>query len=167
LFGDTADLGRYIETFVVESWAEHLRQHERMTVVDREVRNRAIAFHIGAAPPMVSHFISAMPGKTRANGYSSYSLADRLEGGVADLEPYAAALAYWTKGNISRPEVQWYTTCPRSRVKAVRREKCTVASCCYDVQQSYEDEDNDSGIPPGCYVFPCYARGLMYHVPVG
>jgi hypothetical protein len=34
LFGDTANLGRYIETFVVESWAEHLRQHERMTVVD-------------------------------------------------------------------------------------------------------------------------------------
>ena len=59
LFGDTADLGRYIETFVVESWAEHLRQHERMTVVDREVRNRATAFHIGAAPPIVSHFISA------------------------------------------------------------------------------------------------------------
>jgi MFS family permease len=59
LFGDTADLGRYIETFVVESWAEHLRQHERMTVVDRQVRNRAMAFHIGAAPPIVSHFISA------------------------------------------------------------------------------------------------------------
>jgi MFS family permease len=59
LFGDTADLGRYIETFVVESWAEHLRQHERMTVGDREVRNRATAFHIGDAPPIVSHFISA------------------------------------------------------------------------------------------------------------
>ena len=59
LFGDTADLGRYIETFVVESWAEHLRQHERMTVGDREVRNQATAFHIGDTPPSVSHFISA------------------------------------------------------------------------------------------------------------
>jgi hypothetical protein len=59
LFGDTADLGRYIETFVVESWAEHLRQHERMTVVDQEVRNRAMAFHIGAAPPIVLHFNSS------------------------------------------------------------------------------------------------------------
>ena len=59
LFGDTADPGRYLETFVVESWAEHLRQHERMTVGAREVRNRATAFHIGDAPPIVSHFISA------------------------------------------------------------------------------------------------------------
>ena len=58
LFGDTADLGRFIETFVVESWAEHLRQHERMTAVDRGVRDRATAFHIGEAPPIVSHFIS-------------------------------------------------------------------------------------------------------------
>ena len=59
LFGDTADLGRYMETFVVASWAEHMRQHERMTVMDREVQNRASAFHIGDAPPVVSHFVSA------------------------------------------------------------------------------------------------------------
>ena len=50
LFGDTADPGRYMETFVVASWAEPLRLHERMTVGDREVRNRAMAFHIGANP---------------------------------------------------------------------------------------------------------------------
>jgi MFS family permease len=63
LFGDTADPGHYLETFVVASWAEHLRQHERMTVGDREVRNRAMAFHIGEAPPSVSHFISAYTGE--------------------------------------------------------------------------------------------------------
>jgi MFS family permease len=63
LFGDMADPGRYLETFVVASWAEHLRQHERMTVGDREVHNRAMAFHIGAAPPSVSHFISAYAGE--------------------------------------------------------------------------------------------------------
>jgi hypothetical protein len=63
VFGDTVDPGRYMETFVVASWAEHLRQHERMTVGDREVRNRAMAFHIGEAPPSVSHFISAYAGE--------------------------------------------------------------------------------------------------------
>jgi hypothetical protein len=30
-----------------------------MTVVDQEVCNQAMAFHIGAAPPTVSHFIPA------------------------------------------------------------------------------------------------------------
>ena len=58
-----ADPGRYLETFVVASWAEHLRQHERMTVADREVHNRAMAFHIGEAPPSVSHCISAYAGE--------------------------------------------------------------------------------------------------------
>ena len=30
--------GRYLESFVVESWLEHLRQHERITAADREVQ---------------------------------------------------------------------------------------------------------------------------------
>lgn len=59
LYRDPADLGRYVETFVVESWAEHLRQHERVTVADRDAEERAGAFHIGDAPPTVSHYIYA------------------------------------------------------------------------------------------------------------
>lgn len=59
LFHDTADPSRYVETFIVESWAEHLRQHERVTVADRAVEERALAFHIGDAPPTVSHLIYA------------------------------------------------------------------------------------------------------------
>ena len=46
-----------IETFVVESWAEHLRQHERVTISDREVEARALAFHQGDGPPKVTHWI--------------------------------------------------------------------------------------------------------------
>jgi MFS family permease len=59
LYSDPADPSRYVETFVVESWAEHLRQHERVTVNDRVAEDRARAFHIGDAPPATSHFISA------------------------------------------------------------------------------------------------------------
>ncbi len=59
VFGDTAEPGRYVETFVVASWAEHLRQHERMTMADRAVQQRARAFHIGNTPPAVSHLVSA------------------------------------------------------------------------------------------------------------
>jgi MFS family permease len=32
--------GRYVETFVVGSWDEHLRQHERMTQADRNIQER-------------------------------------------------------------------------------------------------------------------------------
>lgn len=63
LFTDAADPGRYLETFIVDSWAEHLRQHERMTVADRAIENRLRAFHQGERPPTVSHFISAYAGK--------------------------------------------------------------------------------------------------------
>ena len=40
LFTDTADVNRYVEVFMVESWLEHLRQHERVTVADREFQQR-------------------------------------------------------------------------------------------------------------------------------
>lgn len=65
LFGDAADPSRYVETFIVGSWAEHLRQHERVTVADREIQERARAFHVGDTPPTVSHLISAYAAKGR------------------------------------------------------------------------------------------------------
>ncbi len=57
LWDDLAQSGRYLESFVVESWLEHLRQHERITTADREVQAIAHAFHRGGAPPRVRHFI--------------------------------------------------------------------------------------------------------------
>ncbi|MBI4495342.1 MAG: MFS transporter [Deltaproteobacteria bacterium] len=62
LFHDTADPGRYVETFLVESWAEHLRQHERITMADRAAEERARSFHLGPDPPVVSHLIHAYNG---------------------------------------------------------------------------------------------------------
>jgi len=58
LLRDTADPQRYIETFVTESWTEHLRQHERVTAEDREVEKRAQAFHLGPEPPRITHLIA-------------------------------------------------------------------------------------------------------------
>jgi hypothetical protein len=54
---EIADDTRYIETFVVESWAEHLRQHDRATLTDKRVQNAVIAFHRGLEPPRVSHLL--------------------------------------------------------------------------------------------------------------
>ena len=41
LFHDSADPSRFIECFMDESWVEHLRQHERVSVADREIQQRA------------------------------------------------------------------------------------------------------------------------------
>ncbi len=59
LYRDPADPSRYLETFVVESWAEHLRLCERATVSDRIVEERARAFHIDRRPPAISHYVYA------------------------------------------------------------------------------------------------------------
>jgi hypothetical protein len=57
LWDDVAQSGRFLETFVVESWLEHLRQHERITAADRAVQAIAHAFHRGSQPPQVRHFV--------------------------------------------------------------------------------------------------------------
>jgi hypothetical protein len=40
LFRDMENADRYVETFIVASWTEHLRQHERLTLADREAEER-------------------------------------------------------------------------------------------------------------------------------
>lgn len=58
LFEDTERPGAWLESFLVESWLDHLRQHERMTVVDRDISRRASAFHLGPEPPAIRHFVA-------------------------------------------------------------------------------------------------------------
>jgi Transmembrane secretion effector len=58
LFQDPADPHRHVETFLVESWVEHLRQHERVTLADREAEVRARALHRSPAPVAVSHLVA-------------------------------------------------------------------------------------------------------------
>jgi hypothetical protein len=57
IFEDAAEPGRFLETFLVESWIEHLRQHERVTKTDRLIQNRVRRFLRGE--PVVTHLISA------------------------------------------------------------------------------------------------------------
>ncbi len=58
LFRDAADLERMLETFVVASWGEHMRQHERVTVTDRAVEERAQALQKPGTTPIVAHLIA-------------------------------------------------------------------------------------------------------------
>jgi MFS family permease len=58
LYSDTANPSRFVETFLVESWAEHLRQHTRFTEADRKIEERAYAFHVGDRTPETTHLIA-------------------------------------------------------------------------------------------------------------
>ena len=55
---DTADPERLVEWFLVESWAEHLRQHQRASSADADLAAEARRFHIGAEPPLVRHLLA-------------------------------------------------------------------------------------------------------------
>lgn len=57
LYQDLADPGRFVETEIVESWAEHKRQFERVTNSDRLIEEHVRSFHIGKEPPKVSQMI--------------------------------------------------------------------------------------------------------------
>jgi MFS family permease len=57
LFEDAATSGRYLETFKVASWLEHLRQHQRVTNADRVVQDAIRGFDASGAPT-TTHFIA-------------------------------------------------------------------------------------------------------------
>lgn len=54
---DMGNPGRVVETFVVESWLEHQRQHDRISHADRITQEALNAFHIGDGPPRVRHLL--------------------------------------------------------------------------------------------------------------
>jgi hypothetical protein len=57
LFHDLGSPAHFRESFLVGSWAEHLRQHDRATVEDKRIEEAVIGFHQGVEPPRVSHFL--------------------------------------------------------------------------------------------------------------
>jgi len=57
IFQDLENPERYLETFLVDSWAEHLRQHERSTRADRVVTERVQSYTHGE--PTVRHLLYA------------------------------------------------------------------------------------------------------------
>ena len=57
VMADAAKPERLTEWFLVGSWDEHLRQHDRVSVADRAVQDRVRGFHIGETPPVVRHLV--------------------------------------------------------------------------------------------------------------
>jgi MFS family permease len=58
LFHDSEDPARYVETFMDQSWVEHLRQHERVSVADREIQARAKQYLAEGETTHSSHWLA-------------------------------------------------------------------------------------------------------------
>jgi hypothetical protein len=59
VYNDAEHADRVVEVFHEDSWLEHLRHHERVSVSDREIQARVLAFHLDAAPPRTAHLLAA------------------------------------------------------------------------------------------------------------
>jgi MFS family permease len=60
LFEDTAHPGRIVETFMTDSWLEHLRQHRRVTNADRLIEEQARG--LLRAPIKITHYLAVADG---------------------------------------------------------------------------------------------------------
>jgi hypothetical protein len=54
---DAENPERLVEWFFVESWAEHLRQHRRISKSDADVQSNLLRYHASSSPPVVTHLI--------------------------------------------------------------------------------------------------------------
>jgi hypothetical protein len=59
LYRDVSQATRWLETFVVDSWGEHQRQHGRTTAADRRSSARIAALLEPGTSPTIGHFIAA------------------------------------------------------------------------------------------------------------
>ena len=60
LFEDPAQEGRFVETFLTDSWLEHLRSHERVTKADRILEQMVWRFQIDGQPK-TTHLLGVRP----------------------------------------------------------------------------------------------------------
>ena len=58
IYEDAADPARFVETFLAESWLEHMRQHQRVTNADRVLETQVLRFQL-EGEPKVTHMIAA------------------------------------------------------------------------------------------------------------
>jgi len=57
IFQDSAHPERMIETWLVDSWSEHMRQHGRITRADRAIEERVR--RLAREAPRITHYIAA------------------------------------------------------------------------------------------------------------
>ncbi|HEX3941480.1 MAG TPA: MFS transporter [Acidobacteriaceae bacterium] len=57
VYQDVSDPRKLTETFITESWLEYLRQRERFTASDREIREAIWNLHCESEPPQTSYML--------------------------------------------------------------------------------------------------------------
>ncbi|HTQ98332.1 MAG TPA: MFS transporter [Candidatus Acidoferrum sp.] len=58
IFEEAANPGCFVETYVVETWLDHLRQHERISRHDAAIETRIRHLVLAGTTPLVSHYIT-------------------------------------------------------------------------------------------------------------
>jgi hypothetical protein len=58
LFEDTADPSRFVETWIEETWAEHLRYHDRVSVAHKTLEQRVRELTRSGSAIATRHFIA-------------------------------------------------------------------------------------------------------------
>ena len=58
VYEDILQPGIFVETFIVGSWMEHLRQQDRYTMNDLKIQNRVYQFHQGEKLPDVRYLVA-------------------------------------------------------------------------------------------------------------
>jgi MFS family permease len=61
VYRDVGEAGRFVERFVIASWAEYVRLRLRMTVADREIQERVAQWQREGVPVRVSRLIGVNP----------------------------------------------------------------------------------------------------------
>ena len=58
VYSDLADPTRFVERFIVTSWADYLHQRSRLTMADQELEARVRAFQAEGVPVLMQHFLA-------------------------------------------------------------------------------------------------------------
>ena len=78
LFQDTADPSRFVETWIEATWAEHLRNHERVSVAHKEIEQRVRDLTRSGSTVATRHFIAP---ETRPSAYAAVrAIEERTRG---------------------------------------------------------------------------------------
>lgn len=59
LYQDAKNPERFLELFRLDSWGEHLLQHQRTTMDDRVIESDILTLHKGSEKPVVTHYFGA------------------------------------------------------------------------------------------------------------
>jgi MFS family permease len=70
VFEDPGDSSRFVETFLSDSWMDHLRQHERVTKADQAQEDVVLRFQVGDGPE-ITHLVAARSRARRSRGHQA------------------------------------------------------------------------------------------------